>query len=63
MILAVEYRWNPVSQGQPIFFHTNQTTSIRRWGIASPDEAWAGELKTGLKTQKIEVTVVRGPIV
>ena len=63
MILAVEYRWDPVPRGQPKDFHKKQTTSIRRWAIASPDEPWAGEPKTGLKTQKTEVPVVRGPIV
>ena len=63
MILAVEYRWNPVPQGQPSFFHKNQTTSISIYAIAGDITPWAGELKTGLKTQKFEVPVVRGPIV
>ena len=63
MILAVEYRWNPVPQGQPSFFDKSQTTSIWNGAIAGDNERWAGELKTGLKTQKFEVPVVRGPIV
>ena len=63
MILAVEYRWDPVPRGQPKKIHKHQATSISIWSIAGVIGPWAGELKTGLKTQKFEVPVVRGPIV
>ena len=61
MILAVEYRWDPVTEVILRPPHNTKTISIQIWGIALEDEAWAGELKAGPKTQKLPVVRAAGP--